>query len=848
MKAEGRYFLKPALKTIVPALAALFLVAAAPAHAQKTKFSSSLPPEVIAQHEGPVDVVGDQTIYDSRRDTFTVRGHAVMTQGSTVLKADQIVLMRKQRVARATGNVHLTDPEMELWASEADVDLVKETLELKDAKIFAKQNTYHLEGKDIRKLEGQKYSILKGFFTTCGCSKGTPDWSVSADQIDVTMGETGHAKNASFSVLGHTLIPLPYAQFPADTDRHSGFLSGREGQSGLRGFQYLQPYYLAINKSSDATVALDVETSQRIGGLAEYRISNGKDDYLWVDGAFYDESIRSNANRFSDIIDTQIADPRIPVDRYGFIGMMRQHLTPDLTAYGDAITVSDPMYLREMDVWTLSRGMGSNFGSLRDAMSHVGLLDEFSPDGFARLQGTWHQDLIQDQPFALQELPELWVSGRRDLFGGFAYADYDAFADDFWRQKGQSGMRLSLNPRVTVPWRFEDYLNGYFTAGGWGNMYDASGRMVDVIPVGTHGLSYNNSLGVGALGEGGLNSRWVPYMQTGVSTELERVYDLNWKYIEKIKHTIEPFAQYQYTPEISQSSMPLFDERDRINARSLLIYGFTSRVFARMNEPISTTPQPAENPSAEAGAVRSADAGQGGNLSGRDDYQPSNETGALQSASQGTTVRELLMFSLMQGYESTRSISQDGISLSDVQGMLTLFPTSVVSFGSQFGYDPRSHPGFSFANLQLNFQPPWNEDRPRMYMGKALEGSFLSVSYDYVRPQNAVLTGTRSNNSEFFALRAYYDILDRAGVYFGPNYDIAASRLLSTQYGLRLKSPCDCWAFDVGVTDSFNPNEVRVLVQLTLGGLGSVGQSPFGRNPFAVMGLAGNPTGVLPTY
>jgi hypothetical protein len=86
------------------------------------------------------------------------------------------------------------------------------------------------------------------------------------------------------------------------------------------------------------------------------------------------------------------------------------------------------------------------------------------------------------------------------------------------------------------------------------------------------------------------------------------------------------------------------------------------------------------------------------------------------------------------------------------------------------------------------------------------------------------------------------------GLYFAPNYDLAASRMLSMQYGARLKSPCDCWAFDVGVTDSFNPNEVQVQVQLTLGGLGSIGQSPFGRNPFAVMGLAGRSAGVLPTY
>ena len=69
-----------------------------------------------------------------------------------------------------------------------------------------------------------------------------------------------------------------------------------------------------------------------------------------------------------------------------------------------------------------------------------------------------------------------------------------------------------------------------------------------------------------------------------------------------------------------------------------------------------------------------------------------------------------------------------------------------------------------------------------------------------------------------------------------------------TEYGVRLKSPCDCWAADFGITDSYNPNEVQLQFQLTLGGLGSYGQSPFGRNPFQQLGLVGSPTGVLPNY
>src|SRR5260370_25344499 len=154
------------------------------------------------------------------------------------------------------------------------------------------------------------------------------------------MGHPGTATNATFNVAGFPVIPFPYLVCPADTDRHSGLLSGREGQSGLRGFQWLKPYYIAINKSSDATVALDIETSQRVGGLAEYRLVNGKDDYLWADGAFYNEEIRSDANRLDNVVDGQIADPHIPLSLYGIIAMTRQHLTADLIADGCTESVS----------------------------------------------------------------------------------------------------------------------------------------------------------------------------------------------------------------------------------------------------------------------------------------------------------------------------------------------------------------------------------------------------------------------------------------------------------------------------------------------------------------------------
>jgi lipopolysaccharide assembly outer membrane protein LptD (OstA) len=109
-----------------------------------------------------------------------------------------------------------------------------------------------------------------------------------------------------------------------------------------------------------------------------------------------------------------------------------------------------------------------------------------------------------------------------------------------------------------------DYLYGYGSLAARETVYDTSGHVLNIIPVGQQGLQYNNGVKLGPLGPGGLDSREMLYGSAGVASEIERVYDLNWKYIEKIKHTFEPFVNYSYIPSYGQNDLPLYDETDRI--------------------------------------------------------------------------------------------------------------------------------------------------------------------------------------------------------------------------------------------------------------------------------------------
>ena len=766
---------------------------------------------VHRQHQGPLKVTGSNFVYDYKTNTFVVTGNAAVRQQKSVLTADEIDLARGKRKLHAKGRVHLMDPLTEIWAQEGRVSLPDETGDLTDASITSHNKTFRLQGAHIHKSEGQHYSVLDGEFTTCAAEPGTPDWSISADQMDVHVGGTATGHGAHFNILGYPVLYSPYAIFPADTTRHSGLLSPRLGGSGQRGFQLLQSYYWAINKSSDASFGLNVETSQRVGGLAEYRLVTGPDDYFAVNAAYYNESMRSSQNRQNGIVDYQIADPFIPTDRYDLIGMVRQHITDNLVAYGDTTTVSDPLLLRELNVWTLSRSAAggiffpSQFQLMRNAMSDFGLLDSYQ-NGYLQVAGRYNQDLIQPQTFALRTLPEILLSGRKDLLGGLLYTDYDITGDDFVRPSGPAGMRLDMNPRLTLPWRLGDYLYGFGTLGLRETVYDTSGHQIEITPVGQNGRLWNNALSLGPLGQGGLQSRELIYGTAGVASELEKVYDVDLEPVEKLKHTIEPFVTYSYVPNLDQSSLPLFDEIDRIEGRSLITYGATSRIFLKL------APRTAQQESPEGASVRQQDEGAAHPFMAR-------------SFINGSTIEEVLRITLEQAYDTAHAVAKGSSRFSDLGLIATAFPANTVAIGGQLTYSPEVS-AFHYASTYLSFQPWWNRN------SKVSTNSMFQLSYNYIGPGPTAQPGVNSTVNQFVTFRAYYELFNRMEVMYAPAYDFTSHRMLSSEYGFRIKPPCDCWAIDMGVTNTVNPNDTQFQFQVTLGGLGSIGRSPFGRLPF----------------
>jgi len=761
----------------------------------------------------PVNIEGQSLVHDAKTDTYIVTGAARLEQGPTTITADQITLQHRY-LGTATGNVHVVDPSSDIHSSKAWFNLREETARLADARILALGNNYYLTAKDLHKSTGQRYHASDASITTCTGDTARPDWSISARQIDVHLNGMAKARDAYFDVLGRPVVPVPFVEINTNNERHSGFLTPRYGYSSLNGGVYEQPYFLDINRSQDMTAQLDVETSTRVGGQLEYRLVNGEEDHIFVTGSYFNEAIRSEANRQSDLVDPQIANPNIPINRWGFVGLAQQYLTPSLFAYANLFYGSDSLFFREIPNPALSHEYGWNAGlwqTARNAISNFGLFQEFD-NSYLQMEGVWNQDLIQPQSFALQTLPKLLWSGFQSI-DGLAYVDYDASAVNYWREQGIDGLRFDANPRVTVPWMWSRYLDGWATVGVDAAAYDVSGHQVNVIPVGTQGLTYNNGLSLGGLAQGGLMGRAIPYTDVGVRTALIDSYEMNRFGLHKIEALIQPYTQYSYVPSIAQNEFPIFDNIDRLERRSLIDYGVSLRIFGQAETP-----------------ANSGKSGLGNQIL--------SLLGPSFTTANGGATSELLRLSLEQAYDTTHAVANDGSHLSDVTLQGWLYPTSLVSAGTTLDWSPRPGQGLDAFSFSLALQPPFQQ-APSIYTGRALQGTFVQLSYMYAAP-NAVLLNTSSsvNSLSTVSLASYVGLFNHAGVFVAPIYDFGASRMLSTVFGFRLKSACDCWYADFALDDTYYPNNTSYIFQLTLSGLGSLGTgSPFGSNPFQLMGL-----------
>ncbi|MCK6553592.1 LPS assembly protein LptD [Candidatus Binatia bacterium] len=713
-----------------------------------------------------VTIDADEVTYDRRTDTVSARGNVVVKRGDTELHADEVRFNRITNIADASGRVLLSDPQGLLTADALSLNLEEETGIIEGANITSRLNQYSLQGARVEKGLGQSFRIRDGRFTTCRCAEGPPSWSISGEDLEVTLGGYGRLKGGTFNILDVPVLYVPRAIFPVELDRQTGFLVPQFGFSNRRGFQTLLPFYWAIDRSQDLTIAGDVETSARIGVVGEYRYFWPRDAAGVIETSYFNEFFRGQATGTS-------FEPVIPENRWSVVNQHRQPVAGPLQLYADSLVVSDDLFLREINTYAFTYGREVAVRTLPYTRTWGGLgagWDRVAVRG----QGVYYQNLLGPESQVLQRVPELDADAQMS-FGRWALGELDLGGMLYQRGQGTDGMRLDVVPGVTVPLPVGRYAFGAVRAAFRETAYYVTDP--DVV-----GPRY---AGAPAVLPATAN-RALPIVHAGVGTSIARVFDFDLLGVDKVKHSIEPMLEYLYVPFVSQESLPFWDGVDRVDQRSLFTYGATTRLVGRFADP-GLSPAPA--PETES-------------FLGGGDLGPADER-----------YRELARLSLMQSADVLREIEplQPGRAadhFSDIDFAGRVNPARALSFRFAANYDV-SNNDLTATRVGLFVEDPWTARGERFLETRTSAGiTYRFISGNQLREVNGNVV-----------LR----VTDWFGLFYAGRYDAVTSNFLGNYWGVRFISTCDCWSVDIAVNQRTSPSETEVRAQFVLVGLGASG-------------------------
>jgi LPS-assembly protein len=817
---------------------ALFLLALLPAPALlAASFTDQGGRAGEAKPEEQIHVTADSLSVSEQGTKLQGQGNVEVQREQMTLKADQVQIDRTTQDMEAVGNVFVDDPEWKVrQADRMQFNLGNETGMIENGELFLERGHLTMNGSRMQKLTGQTYHLDEGIFTTCLCETGPPTWKIKADQMDVTREGSGVIRGGTFYIKDVPVFYFPYAVFPLNTDRQSGFLFPEFGTSSKSGFRYMQPYYWAIDKSSDATLTFDIETGARVGFMGEYRKMFSKDAQAQIEVSYFNELFRNNADsdigdktiaRCNNVLNTKSPPPAfvpncdvIPVQRWSVVGNHRQVGT-DWTTYSDVALFSDDFFVRE-----LTRNMHLDFDRERDIKT---LRYTLSRAGFLRswdnstLQGEFdfYQDFVQPDSRTLQRTPQLLFTGLQQLWNTPLELRWRAFGVNYISEASPDGLRLDLRPELVLPFNIANYLHGSFNVAPREtlyHLYDTSqstplvtcGAVKPIDPIACTLAKRRRNFDRN-------NSRSLVEVNGTIGSSFGRVFSWGETGLQKIKHVVEPEVGYVFVSHSKQSDIPIMDGVDRVNARNLVTFGITNRFWGKFS---SLMPAPNENRDVEN----------------------------TQTPIEGDT-RELARFKVGMNY----GVGPDrpaGGRLSDLGFELKLFPTDYMAFGGGTGIDTGSGHISEATALFSIFDP-------RPITRKVLDPDFmrpnaLDLSFRFIdKTSNSVLADNanpvlvnpaapqlcstvrtdfgdtfdpRCQRRDVFGLigiRSLIHLTDHLLFLYDATYNFRRGGFSTNRGAVKILSQCECWSLTFALNHTTNPNETNFRFNFDLLGLSS---------------------------
>ncbi len=390
--------------------------------------------------EQPLEASGLNARYEIDQELF-LQGDVRIRQGQFQVTGSEA------RYSQAEGTVSVQGPLVSrgtgflLTGDSANYSVETGRLDVNTA-------TFLLHGPEMRgragslaRLSEQQVVIEDGLLTTCG--PGQNDWAIVASEIKLDRADGfGTARHVRLEVLDMPVFYWPWASFPIDDRRKSGFLYPQFGSSsaGSGGFLAV-PYYLNLAPHYDATL-----TPQYIHGRGLFNEAEGRYlsslgqtvlqlGYIGNDSAYEEEN------------------PGESGERWALDATTRANFGSGWSGYGDFSAVSDDDYLSDLNrslainqATHLQRKGGFTYRSAQQ------YFDAYLND----YQTISERITNQNKPYA--QLPNVIYAGQAEA--GVFETNLDSQYTVFYRENEgltgldrANGQRFRARPELALPMR-----------------------------------------------------------------------------------------------------------------------------------------------------------------------------------------------------------------------------------------------------------------------------------------------------------------------------------------------------------------------------------------------------------
>ncbi|NNF52499.1 MAG: LPS assembly protein LptD [Gammaproteobacteria bacterium] len=444
----------------------------------------------------------------SKDDISVMSGNVQIKRSDVVLETDEARYDPESDNLSAVGNVRFRQPGIEVSGQRARFEGESERGAI-SLTSFRLTDSGGRGSADRIAIEGQNRVVMNGVrYTTCAGDK--PAWTLVAPKLvlDNEKG-TGSGRNVRVDFKGFPLIYAPYISFPISDKRKSGVLTPDFGHANRSGTAVQLPFYWNIAPNYDATITPRLLLSRGLQLNTEFR-------YLLprTSGKLYVEYLNN---------DDETRDDRKYVSYQNQSSWARRW-----SMQADLNHVSDNTYFEDL-------GSSSSEASL----THLERRVDFRYDADSwRVLNRWQflQTIFdsigpEDRPY--RRLPQLLLNGDWNPGGGRFGLGLDAELVNFDRSTGVTGVRLDLQPEVSL----KILGNGYY-----------------FIPRAAYRLTHYD-LNDTAPGEDDGPSRSAPVLTLDTGLVFERDSAVG----KDIVQTLEPRFFYSYIPYRDQSMLPVFD-------------------------------------------------------------------------------------------------------------------------------------------------------------------------------------------------------------------------------------------------------------------------------------------------